>query len=170
MGQTRKRLEKLTNRLHRIRQELLRIPEKKEQFEAVFAELRAGWPQALAKRAIGEITEAELEEARHELVVANRNRLEIAELEKGLGKMEQEVLAQMKPLQRKIRQEQAKERYHVLRSKLEAGNYDKHEEGTLRQLGHQLGYDREVSELLRGLERRRRRELSFAQVHGLQAQ
>ena len=168
--ETKKQLNELTTRLNKIRQELSNLPEKREDLESTFNELEDNWPTMLAREAIGELSEEQLSEFRRELAVADRNRRELAELEEGLLSLEKQVMNEMRPLQRKMQKAEREKQYETLKAKIEAGNYDMDEIGTFRQVAHELNHDKECSELLQQLDYQRNREMSFGQVHGLQAQ
>ncbi len=165
--ETKAKLDKLTNRLRKIRQKLRALPQKREELETVFNELRAGWPKQLAKNAIGELSEEQLSEYRRELAVADRNRRELSELEAGLLALEKQVMNEMRPIEKKLRKIEAEKQYQALKARLQAGNYDKDEIGTFRQVAHEIGKDHECSELLRRIEHVRNREMKFSEVYGL---
>ncbi len=167
MTETKKKLSELENRLRKIKQKLRALPQKREELESIYNELKEQWPEQLGKWSIGELDEAELEQYRQKLALSDRNLKELGELEKGLIQLERAVLAQMKPLQKKIRLEKTKAQYQVLKARLQAGNYDRGEICTFRQIAHELSYDKEASELLRRIEHVRNREMKFSEVYGL---
>ncbi len=170
MKQTQQKLETLQERLHKIRQKLRALPQKREELKTVFNELRAGWPEQLARWALNDITEAELDEARRELTIASRNLKELDELEKGLLQMEQVTLKLMKPLQQKKQRAEAEKRYIELRSKLEAGAYDRALESQFRMTASTISKGKECEELLRSLQYKRERQIPFQDVYGLKPQ